>query len=203
MWYYNGEIIKTPKSMNFGDFQYTQDLFKDADKLAELGIKPYREVRLDSRYWNNSTLSVDTSGDEAIGTYTGNAKDINVLKENMLSLIKKQLTSKLQVTDWYYIRKLRTDTAVPSDIQDYSDALYSEYDTKKSEIDAMTKMSHIMEYENRPHTEVRKAITTNTEGETIYGPKTTSITREINMCMHWVASPNDKVDPAFVSLTAD
>jgi len=203
MWYYNGEIIKTPKSMNFGDFQYTQDLFKDADKLAELGIKPYREVRLDSRYWNNSTLSVDTSGDEAIGTYTGNAKDINVLKENMLSLIKKQLTSKLQVTDWYYIRKLRTDTAVPSDIQDYSDALYSEYDTKKSEIDAMTKMSHIMEYENRPHTEVRKVITTNTEGETIYGPKTTSITREINMCMHWVASPNDKVDPAFVSLTAD
>ena len=203
MWYYNGEIIKTPKSMNFGDFQYTQDLFKDADKLAELGIKPYREVRLDSRYWNNSTLSVDTSGDEAIGTYTGNAKDINALKENMLGLIKKQLTSKLQVTDWYYIRKLRTDTAVPSDIQDYSDALYSEYDTKKSEIDAMTKMSHIMEYENRPHTEVRKAITTNTEGETIYGPKTTSITREINMCMHWVASPNDKVDPAFVSLTAD
>ena len=203
MWYYNGEIIKTPKSMNFGDFQYTQDLFKDADKLAELGIKPYREVRLDSRYWNNSTLSVDTSGDEAIGTYTGNAKDINVLKENMLSLIKKQLTSKLQVTDWYYIRKLRTDTAVPSDIQDYSDALYSEYDTKKSEIDAMTKMSHIMEYQNRPHTEVRKAITTNAEGETIYGPKTTSIARDINMCMHWVASPNDKVDPAFVSLTAD
>jgi hypothetical protein len=203
MWYYNGEIIKTPKSMNFGDFQYTQDLFKDADKLAELGIKPYREVRLDSRYWNNSTLSVDTSGDEAIGTYTGNAKDINALKENMLGLIKKQLTSKLQVTDWYYIRKLRTDTAVPSDIQDYSDALYSEYDTKKSEIDAMTKMSHIMEYENRPHTEVRKAITTNAEGETIYGPKTTSIARDINMCMHWVASPNDKVDPAFVSLTAD
>ena len=144
MWYYNGEIIKTPKSMNFGDFQYTQDLFKDADKLAELGIKPYREVRLDSRYWNNSTLSVDTSGDEAIGTYTGNAKDINALKENMLGLIKKQLTSKLQVTDWYYIRKLRTDTAVPSDIQDYSDALYSEYDTKKAEIAAMTKMSHIM-----------------------------------------------------------
>ena len=203
MWYYNGEIIKTPKSMNFGDFQYTQDLFKDADKLAELGIKPYREVRPDRRYWNSGTLSVDTSGDEAIGTYVGNAKDINVLKEDMLRMIKSQLTSKLQVTDWYYIRKLRTDTAVPSDIQDYSDALYSEYDTKKSEIDAMTKMSHIMEYQNRPHTEVRKAITTNTEGETIYGPKTTSITREINMCMHWVVSPNDKVDPAFVSLTAD
>ena len=71
------------------------------------------------------------------------------------------------------------------------------------EIDAMTKMSHIMEYQNRPHTEVRKAITTNAEGETIYGPKTTSITREINMCMHWTSNPDDEVDPAFVSLTAD
>ena len=42
-----------------------------------------------------------------------------------------------------------------------------------------------------------------TEGETIYGPETTSSTRDINMCMHWTASPNDEVDPAFVSLTAD
>ena len=203
MWYFNGQIIKTPKSMNIGDFQYTKDLFKDAEKMTELGIKPYRSVTPNNRYFNNGSYSVDTSGDEVVGTYNSVAKDIDVLKSNMLSLIKSQLTSKLESTDWYYLRKLRTDTAVPSDIQDYSDALYSEYDTKKSEIDAMTKMSHIMEYENRPHTEVRKAITTNAEGETIYGPKTTSITREINMCMHWVASPNDKVDPAFVSLTAD
>ena len=52
----------------------------------------------------------------------------------MLGSIKSQLTSKLQVTDWYYIRKLRTGTDVPSDIQEYSDTLYAEYDTKKTEI---------------------------------------------------------------------
>ena len=189
--------------MNIGDLQYNKDLFKDPKKMTELGIKPYRSVTPDSRYFNAGTHTVDTSGNEVVGTYVGNAKDINVLKEDMLDEIKRHLTSKLEATDWYYLRKLRTDTDVPSDIQDYSDALYSEYDTKKSEISAMTKMSHIIEYQNRPHTEVRKTITTNTEGKTIYGPKTTSITREINMCMHWVASPNDKVDPAFVSLTAD
>ena len=66
MWYYNGEIIKTPKSMNFGNFQYTQDLFKDVDKLAELGIKPYREVRLDSRYWNNSLITRSINTQSAI-----------------------------------------------------------------------------------------------------------------------------------------
>jgi hypothetical protein len=203
MWYFNGEIIKTPKSMNIGDFQYTKDLFKDSEKMKELGIKPYRLVTSNNRYFNNGSYSVDISGDEVVGTYDSVAKDIDELKSNMLSLIKSQLTDKLEATDWYYLRKLRNGTDVPSDIQDYSDSLYSEYDTKKVEISAMTKMSQIMEYENRPHTEVRKVESTDENGKTIYGPKTTSATREINMCMHWTASPNDKVDPAFVSLTAD
>jgi hypothetical protein len=203
MWYYDSQIISRPKDMVINDLRYPKSIFRDSTQLTALNIKPYREVRQDSRYYWDGAYSVDTSGDEVVGTYAGNAKDIDVLKSNMLSLIKSQLTSKLEVTDWYYLRKLRTDTDVPSDIQDYSDALYSEYDTKKSEISAMNKISQIEEYENRPHTEVRKVESTNSEGETIYGPKTTSVTREINMCMHWVASPNDKVDPAFVSLTTD
>ena len=59
-----------------------------------------------------------------------------------------------------------------------------------------------MEYENRPYTEVRK-VETYEKNKTIYGPKTESSTRHINMCMHWTASPNDEVDPSLVSLTAD
>ena len=203
MWYYDSQIIKTPKAMNFSGFQYSKSLFKDSEKMKELGIKPYREVRPDDRYFWSGSYSVDTSGDEVVGTYDSVAKDIDVLKSNMLSLIKSQPTQKLAETDWYYLRKLRTGTDVPSDIQDYSDALYSEYDTKKTEINAMTKMTHIMEYENRPHTEVRKVVTTDIEGKSTYGPKTESSTTKINMCNHWTASPNDKVDPAFVSLTAD
>jgi hypothetical protein len=121
----------------------------------------------------------------------------------MLSIIKSQLSNRLAATDWYYLRKLRTGTDVPADIQDYSDTLYSEYDTKKSDISAMNKISQIEEYENRAHTEVRKVKSYNSDGKTIYGPKTESATRHINMCNHWTASPNDKVDPQFVSLTAD
>ena len=203
MWYFNGQIIKTPKEMTIGDLQYNKSLFRDSEKMKELGIKPYREVRPDDRYFWSGSYSVDTSGDEVVGTYDSVAKDIDVLKSNMLSLIKSQLTQKLAETDWYYLRKLRTGTDVPSDIQDYSDALYSEYDTKKTEIKAMTKMTHIMEYENRPHTQVRKVVTTDIEGKSTYGPKTESSTTKINMCNHWTASTNDKVDPAFVSLTAD
>ena len=203
MWYYNGEIIKTPKTMNIGGLQYNKELFQDADKMSELGIKPYRSVTPDSRYFNNGGYSVDESGDEVVGTYASVGKDTDNLTKRMLSSIKSQLTQKLEATDWYYLRKLRTGTDVPDDIQDYSDTLYAEYDTKKSEISAMNKISQIEEYQNRPHTEVRKVKTTNTEGKTVYGPKTISFTRHINMCTHWTSNPDDDVDPAFVSLTAD
>jgi len=202
MWYYNAEIIRTPKTMTILGLQYSKDLFQDAEKMAELGIKRYREVTPDSRYFNNGGYSVDESGDEVVGTYASSGKDTDELKKQMLNTIKSQLTSKLADTDWYYLRKLRTGTDVPSDIQDYSDALYSEYDTKKSEISAMNKISQIEEYENRPHTEVGK-VKTYKNNKTIYGPETESYVRHINMCMHWISNPNDKIHPSFVSLTAD
>ena len=202
MWYYNGEIIRTAKSIQIGDLRYNAELFQDATKLAEIGIKSYRIVKPDSRYFSLGAESLDTSGDEVVCTYAGNGKDTDILKSNMLKLIKRHLTSKLESTDWYYLRKLRTGKDVPSNIQDYSDALYSEYDTKKSEISAMNKISQIEEYENRPHTEVRK-VETYKNNKTIYGPETVSTTRHINMCEHWVSNPTNKIHPSFVSLTAD
>ncbi len=203
MWYFNGQIIKTPKEMTIGDLQYNKSLFRDSEKMKELGIKPYREVTPDNRYYWSGSYSVDTSGDEVVGTYASVGRDTDELTKQMLGLIKSQLTSKLEVTDWYYLRKLRTGTDVPSDIQKYSDTLYAEYDVKKKEIDAMTKISQIQEYENRKHTGVNKIKHTSAEGKVTYGPETETYTREINMCMHWTSNPDNEVDPAFVSLTAD
>jgi len=202
MWYYNGETIKTPKTMTIGDLQYSKELFQDADKMAELGIKTYRSVTPDSRYFNNGVYSVDESGDEVVGTYAAKGKDTDVLTKNMLSSIKSQLSNKLTEIDWYWMRKQRIGTEVPSDIQEYAETLYSEYDTKKSEISAMNKISQIEEYENRPYTEVRK-VETYKNNKTIYGPETVSTTRHINMCEHWVSNPTNKIHPSFVSLTAD
>ena len=203
MWYYNGRIINKPESIKVGGYVYNQDLFKDQNKLAELGIKPYRLVVPDSRYYSQGTLNISNTDNEVVGTHDAIGKDVNILKEGMLKTIKNQLSTLLSNTDWYYLRKLRTGTDVPSDIQKYSDTLYAEYDVKKKEIDAMTKISQIQEYENRKHTAVDKVKTTNTEGETVYGPETKTYTREINMCGLWTESPDSIVDPEFVSLTAD
>ena len=203
MWYYNGRIINKPESIKVGGYVYNQDLFKDQNKLAELGIKPYRLVVPDSKYYSQGALNISNLDNEVVGTYDAIGKDVNLLKEEMLTAIKNQLSTLLSNTDWYYLRKLRTGTDVPSDIQKYSDTLYAEYDVKKKEINAMTKISQIEEYQNRKHTAVDKVKTTNTEGETVYGPETKTYTREINMCMYWTGSPDSIVDPEFVSLTAD
>jgi len=203
MWYFKEKIINSPTTITIGELRYGKEIFEDADKLKELGIKPYREVRPDRRYWDMGQVIFDTSGDEVVATYPKKGKDVHKLKSNMLKLIKRQLTTKLESTDWYYLRKLRTGNDVPSDIQNYSDTLYSEYDTKKTEIGLMMKMAQIKEFENKSFTEVRKVKSTNTEGKTVYGPKTESTTRHINMCTQWTSNPNDDIDPAFVSLTAD
>ena len=203
MWYYKEEIIRTPRAMTIGDLQYNKEVFHNPEKLKELGIKPFRRVMPDSRYWSAASVSIDTSGDEVIATYTKVARDTDELTKQMLSTIKSQLSNRLAATDWYYLRKLRTGTDVPDDIQEYSDTLYAEYDTKKTAINAMTKLSQIMDYENRPHTSVTKVRHDGENGKTTWGPETESATRHINMCTQWTSSPNDDVDPAFVSLTAD
>ena len=204
MWYYNAEIISSPTSMVINDLRYDSSVFRDKEKLKELGIKPYREVTPDMRYFDMGAISIDESGDEVVGTYASIGKDVDVLKLKMLNQIKNGLTNNLLATDWYYLRKLRTDTDVPSEIQDYSDALYAEYDSKKTEINAMTKLSEVMEFESRPHKLVSKVRHINSDtGKHTWGPETETKTMNVNMCLNWSMSPDATADPSFVSLTAD
>ena len=205
MWYYNGEIIKTPKAMLISGLKYSKALFKDATKMAELGIKPYRQVTPDGRYYTNGAYTVDTSGDEVVGTHAGVAVDVATLKTDMLRIINDEVSRKLGRVDWYWARADKGGTAVPSAISTYATTIYSEQSTKEGEVAALDTLAKIIEYENRAYTEVRKDSVYNADGsfKEYHASNTTSTGREINMLLHWTANPNDEVDPAFVSLTAD
>ena len=199
MWYFNGEIIKTPKTMVISDITHPKAIFRDSDMLTSLGIKPYSEVTPNSRYYWNGAYTVDTSGAEVVGTYAGTARDVDTLKENMLNTINSQVASKQGDIDWYWARADKGGTAVPSAISDYATTIYTEQATKETEVAALSTLDEIKEYEARAYTEVRKVD----NGDGTYGPETTSSAREINMINHWTENPNNEVDPAFVSLTAD
>jgi len=203
MWYFNGETIKTPKAMVISDVTHPPGIFRDSATLTSLGIKPYSEITPDNRYYWNGAFTLDESGAEVVGTYAGTPRDVATLKTSMLDTINSQVASKQGAIDWYWARADKGGTAVPANIATYATTIYSEQATKESEVNALTTLEEIMEYENRSHTEVRKVAVYDDEGNVSYGDETESSTRHINMCMHWTANPTDDVDPAFVSLTAD
>ena len=205
MWYYNGEIIKTPKAMLISGLKYPKAMFQDTSKMAELGIKPYREVTPDNRYYWNGDYTVDTSGAEVVGTYAGTARDVATLKTGMLETTKNAINSRMEAIDWYWVRASKSGgTAVPSAIATYSAALYTEYADKKTEIAALDTIAKIIEYEARAYTEVRKVEVLNEDGsfKEYHASATTSSSREINMVTHYTVHPDD-VDAGQVSLTAD
>ena len=203
MWYFNGSIIKTPKAMVISDVTHPKAIFRDSATLSSLSIKPYREVTPDSRYYWNGAYSVDTSGSEVVGTYAGTPRDVATLKASMLEKARSAVASKLADIDWYWSRAAKGGTAVPSNIATYATTLYSEHETIKTAINAISDLAGVIAYENKPHTETRKVKNTAEDGTVTYGPDTTTHTREIDMCTHFSPNPTDKVDPAFVSLVAD
>ena len=205
MWYYNSQIIKTPRAMQIGDLKYSKGLFKDTAKMAELGIKPYSQVTPDSRYYHNGAYTVDTSGAEVVGTYAGTAKTAASLTPNMLEKTKSTVTSAMERIDWYWVRASKSGgTAVPSAIATYSAALYTEYAAKKTEIAALDTLAKVIEYEGRAYTQVDKVKVYDGDGvfTGYHASQTTSTARSINMVTHYTVHPDD-VDAGLVSLTAD
>ena len=200
MWYFNGEIIKTPKTMVISDIRHPSAIFRDSAMLTSLGIKPYSSVTPDSRYYTLGAYTVDTSGAEVVGTYAGVAKNVATLKADMLETINSHVASKLGVIDWYWLRADKGGTAVPSAISTYATTIYSEQATKESEVAALDTLAKIEEYENRAYTEVRKDVK---DDGNYHASDTHTVAKTINMLEHWTANPTDEVDAGRVSLTAD
>ena len=204
MWYYDSKVIKTPKTMVISDITYPASIFNDSDTLTSLGITTYREVVSDSRYYTNGSYSVDTSGAEVVGTYAGVAKDLASLRAAMLEKTENYAAALHADIDWYWTRASKGGTAVPSNIASYATALYSEHETKKTEIAALNTIAKIIEYESRAYTETRKQEVYNEDGsfKEYHASNTYTRALKINMCEHFSVHP-DKTDAGRVSLTAD
>ena len=204
MWYYDSKVIKTPKTMVISDITYPASIFSNSDTLTSLGIKLYREVVSDSRYYTNGSYSVDTSGAEVVGTYAGVAKDLASLRAAMLQKTENYSAALHADIDWYWIRASKGGTAVPSNIASYATALYSEHETKKTEIAALNTIAKIIEYESRAYTETMKQEVYNEDGsfKEYHASNTYTRALKINMCEHFSVHP-DKTDAGQVSLTAD
>ena len=205
MWYYDSQIIKTPKSMVISGITHPKGIFRNSAMLTSLGIKPYSETRQDSRYYWDGAYSVDATGDEVVGTYAGTARDVATLNAKMLSKTNSCVANLHANIDWYWTRAAKGGTAVPDAIATYATALYSEHETIKTAIAACNTLAKIIAYENKAHTETRKVAVLDGDGNfaSWHASNTTTATREIDMCTHFTANPNTPTDAGFVSLVAD
>jgi hypothetical protein len=197
------KIIRTPQSITIDGIQYPRNVFTRWDKaeLADIGIKPYREVGVDSRYYWQGQATTEI-GDEVVVTYASTERDVADLKKNMKALVKALAASKLAETDWMVVRAAEGGTAVPEAVTAYRVAVREASNTKEAEIEALADLDAVKAYEAKPYVEVRKVKHTAEDGTETYGPETESFDRQISMVTGgWPTDPLAEVDPAFVSLT--
>ena len=198
------KVIRTPQSVTVNGIQYPRNIFTRWSKaeLADIGIKPYREVGVDSRYYWQGEATTEI-GDEVVVTYASTDRDVADLKKNMKALVKALAASKLAETDWMVIRAAEGGTAVSDEVSAYRAAVRNHSNDLETAINALADLAAVIAFDNKEFVEVRKVKHTDEEGVETYGPETEESNRIIRgVDAGWPTDPLAEVDPAFVSLTA-
>jgi hypothetical protein len=196
-----GFTVNKARGLTIGDVQYPRNIFVlwSKEELAEIGIKPYSEVRPDKRYYSDGALTRTESDGEMVGTYAAIDKDVDQLKEMMLQSVKSIAGSLQSQVDWYWSREAKGGTAVPGEIATHATAIYTVMEAKETAIDALVDLDDVILYQNTPMVETRKVKHTTDDGVETYGPETETSDREVDQVTHGWPSLED-VDPAFVSI---
>ena len=196
-----GFVVNKPRGLTIDSVQYPRNIFALWSKaeLAAIGVMPYSETRLDPRYYNQGALTRTESEGEVLGTYASLSKDVDHLKNNMLSTVKSQAGSLQSDVDWYWSRAAKGGTAVPSDVATHATAIYTVMAAKESAIAALSDLAAVIAYQNTPMIETRKVKHTSDDGVETYGPETETSNRNVDNVTHGWPSI-EEADPAFVSL---
>jgi len=212
MWYVDSVgLVKTPRGLTIDGIQHPRNIFTHWTKaeLAAVGIKPASITNVDTRYKNTGELTWDTSGAEAVGTYTTTDKDAASLKTAMKVLVNSQAASKLVGSDWMHIREGDGGTAMPADWKTYRAAVRTTANAKETEINALSNIAAVKLYENHPVTYTRKTVTYDGDGNPVYGSPNITTDTTINkvnwteLGSHadsWPTAPDHTADPSFVSV---
>ena len=135
------KIIRTPQSITIGGITYPRNVFTRWEKaeLAAIGLYPYREVSVDTKYYWQGQVSY-AIGDEVVATYATTDRDVDSLKDGMKAQVKALAASKLAETDWMVVRAAEGGTAVPEAVTAYRVAVREASNTKEAEIEALADL---------------------------------------------------------------
>ena len=194
-------VISHPIPLTIGDIQYPKNIFTIWGKaeLKAIGIMPYAETSVDSRYNNSGELSYNIGSDEVTGTYATTDKDHAPLKLEMLDRAKTIASGILARDDWMAIREAEGGTAMPDNIKAYRAAVREESNDKETAIKALGDLDAVKLYEATPYTETRKEKIVADNGDVSYGSNYES-ERHLNLVDHYLTEDPLADDPSFVSL---
>ena len=196
-----GFVVNKPRGLTINSVQYPRNIFAlwSKEELAEIGVKPYSETRLDSRYYNQGALTRAESDGEMVGTYAAIDKDVDALKDTMLQSVKSIAGSLQSAVDWYWSRAAKGGTEVPADVATHATAIYTVMDAKETAIAALSDLDAIKAYQNTPMVGTYKVKHTAEDGTETYGPETYTSNHEVDQVTHGWPTLED-ADPSFVSL---
>ena len=140
------EIINRPKSMTINDIQYPKSIFSSAWTVEErkaIGIVPYVYTgsSLNNMFYKTTENAPTVEADRVVVTRTQTALNIDNIKATMKDNINSVLSSTLAQTDWYHIRKIETDEAIPADISKWRSDLRAKAVALETTIDAKTDVA--------------------------------------------------------------
>ena len=200
-----GEVLRVlahPIPLVIGDTQYPKNIFTlwSKSELKAIGIMPYAETRVDSRYKHSGELSYEIGEDEVTGTYATTDKDYAPLKLAMLDRTKTIASGILARDDWMAVRASEGGTAMPDNVKAYRVAVRKESNDKETAIKALGDLDAVKLYEATPYIETRKKEIYADDGSVSYGDEYES-ERHLDLVNHYFAEdPLAKDDPSFVSL---
>jgi hypothetical protein len=140
------EIINTPKGMTINGIQYPVSIFTrawtDVARKA-LGIVPYVYTgnSINNMFYTTSESSPTVEEDRVVVAKTQTARDIASIKVVMKNHVSSVLSNYLTKTDWYHIRKIETDEALPADISKWRSDLRARAIALETAIDAATDVA--------------------------------------------------------------
>ena len=194
-------VISHPIPLIIGDVQYPKNIFNLWSKaeLKAIGIMPYAETVLNTRYYSSGKLSYNIGSDEVAGTYATTAKDHAPLKVEMLDSTKVMASNLLARDDWMVIREAEGGTAMPDNIKAYRASIREESNDKETAIKALSDLDAVKLYEATPYIATRKKEIVADNGDVSYGEEYEA-ERHLNLATHYLTEDPLADDPSFVSL---
>ena len=124
--------------------QYPASIFSvwSKDELKTLGIYHIHEdttVAVDEKVEKlTGGFTYTINDDHVLKTYAKTDLDINQVKEGTINNIKLTQNNILGEYDWCYVRKMDKGTDIPTDVQNYRDAVRTEGDKMIDSVTAVT-----------------------------------------------------------------